>query len=97
MATSLSPPQQSLEVSGKKYRPKTKKVPLPPTIIVDELTNVVLYELITVMMSGFKMNIINDKHIKINVPVGECYQALTKALNNKNFEPPKHSQVAIKI
>lgn len=87
MDTSITPPQKNPTDSEKeKDQPKTKKVRQPPPIIVDGITNFkTLHELVTKMTSGFQIKIINDNNIKINVPDGECYQALTKVLTDKEY------------
>lgn len=87
MDKSPSPPQHSPKDPEKEQgQLKTKKVPQPPPIIVDGIENFnTLHELITDMMTGFQIKIINDTNIKINVKDGEQYQALTKALNEKEY------------
>lgn len=87
MDTSLSPPQSAVNkaqnVSNVKQQ-KAKKLPLPPPIVVDGIENFnEIHEKLDRMMSGFRVKIMNDECIKINVPDEECYRNLTRMLNNE--------------
>lgn len=85
MDTSLSPPQQSPNVT-ELGQLKIEKESQPPPIIIDGIANfIALHEFIAKIRSGFQIKVINDKNIKINVEDGKGYQVPTKTLTENKY------------
>lgn len=65
-----------------------KKVPLPPPIMVDEVDNVEDFRLKTlkdISKNCYRMRILNNRKIKINVSSTEDYRTITSTLTDKKI------------
>lgn len=83
--SSLSPPphQESDPTQKSNYKPKEKKVPLPPPIVVENIKNYQeFYDLLSTGLAtdSFIVKMMNGESVKINANNEDSYRAITKLL-----------------